>query len=144
MASSILPLERRDDFQCLYPMTDQLFVRTLAQAEPGSLLWHAKSGRGITLAFVNPDNNHWRLVILDGLQRQVVLFDPLGRPCQASIVRAVEPNLWAHFRVTDLLLHMQAEGWNCGVWCLYVAARYIRAALSAQRRQHDGLFSRAA
>ena len=126
-----LPLERRDDFQCLYPMTDQLLMRTLAQAEPGSLLWHAKSGRGITVVLVNPDNNHWRLVVLDGLQRQVVLFDPLGRPLPESIVRAVGHFMGPTFRVTDMMLHVQAEGWNCGVWCLYVASRYIRAALSA-------------
>ena len=126
-----LPLERRDDFQCLYLMTDHLLVRTLAQAEPGSLLWHAKSGRGVTLAFVNPDNDHWRLVILDGIQRQVVLFDPLGRPLPVSIVRAVSQFMGPAFCVTDLQLHVQAEGWNCGVWCLYVASRYIQAALAA-------------
>ena len=126
-----LPLERRDEFQCLYPMTDQLFVRTLEQAEPGSLLWHAKSGRGVTLAFINPDNNHWRLVVLDGVQRQVVLFDPLGRPLPALIVHAVGQLMGSSFRITDLRLHMQAEGWNCGVWCLYVASRYIQAALAA-------------
>ena len=141
-----LPLERRDDFQCLYPMTDHLLVRTLAHAEPGSLLWHAKSGRGVTLAFVNPDNNHWRLLILDGIQRQVVLFDPLGRPLPVSIGRAVGQFMGPTFRVVDLLLHVQAEGWNCGVWCLYVASRYISAELaadgtmnfSATLQSHDG------
>ena len=126
-----LPLERRDEFQCLYPMTDQLFVRMLAQAEPGSLLSHAKSGRGVTLAFINPDNNHWRLVVLDGVQRQVVLFDPLGRPLPESIVRAIDHLMGPTFRTIDLLLHMQAEGWNCGVWCLWAASRYVQAALES-------------
>jgi hypothetical protein len=124
-----LPIERRDDFQCFYPMTDQLFVSTLTQAEPGALLLHAQSGRGVTLGFVNPNNNHWRLIVLDGLQHQVVLFDPMGSRLPATLVRALRDFVGPSYRVVDLELHLQAESWNCGVWSLYVASRYITAAL---------------
>ena len=89
-----LPLEQRDVFQCIYPMTDPLFVDMLQQTEPGSLLMHAKSGRGVTIAFINPNNNHWRLVVLDGVQRLVVLFDPLGARLPASVTTAVTAFVW--------------------------------------------------
>jgi hypothetical protein len=80
-----IPVELRDVFQCLYPMTDQLLEQMLHWADPGSLLMHAKMGHGVTLVFLNPNNNHWRLVVLDGIQRQVVLFDPLGLPLPSSL-----------------------------------------------------------
>jgi len=123
-----LPLEQRDVFQCTYPMTDALFIHMLQQAEPGSLLTHATTRQGVALAFINPNNNHWRLVVLDGLQRQVVLFDPLGAPLPSSVVRAVTAFVGPSYRVIDLELEVQAESWNCGVWALYAAARYITAA----------------
>jgi hypothetical protein len=65
----MLPMEHRDLFQCVYPMTDDLFIQMLQRSESGSLLMHAKSGAGVTLVFINPHNNHWRLLILDGLQQ---------------------------------------------------------------------------
>ena len=81
----MVPLELRDHFQCLYPMTDHLLEAMLNRVEPTSLLMHAKEGRGVTLVFVNPNNNHWRLIVVDGMHRQVILFDPLGVPLPSSL-----------------------------------------------------------
>ena len=64
-----IPLEHRDLFQCVYPLTDQLFEHMLYRSDPGSLLMRAKVDRGITLVFVNPNSNHWRLVILDYISK---------------------------------------------------------------------------
>jgi integrase len=128
-----LPAEHRDHVQCIYPMNDQLVVQMLQRAEPGSLLAHAKVGRGVTIVFVNPSNNHWRLVILDGRQQQVVLFDPLGAPLPSMITQAVRAFVGPSFRVVDLQLCLQAESWNCGIWAVFVASRYIVSAIS----QHD-------
>jgi hypothetical protein len=127
-----LPLsaEYRDHVQCMYPMNDQLLVEMLQRAEPGSLLNHCKAGRGVTLVFINPFNNHWRLVVLDGRQRQVVLFDPLGAPLPSMIVQAVRTFVGPSFHVVDLRLCLQAEGWNCGIYAVFVASRYIVAAVS--------------
>ena len=121
-----LPLEMRDHFQCMYPMTDALFVQMLQQPEPGSLLTHAKMGH-VTLAFINPNNNHWRVIIFDGIQQQVVLFDPLGTSLHPSIVSAVRDFVGPTYRILDLQCCLQAESWNCGVWSLYIASRYISA-----------------
>ena len=131
-----LPPEHRDHIQCMYPMNDQLFVQMLQRAEPGSLLNHATVGRGVTLVFINPSNNHWRLVVLDGLQQQVVLFDPLGSPLPMLIVQAVGAFVGALWRVVDLQHCLQAESWNCGIWAVFVASRYVVAAVS--RLDHDG------
>ena len=133
-----LPLEQRDVFQLLYPMTDQLFVNALQRAEPGSLLMHAKSGRGVTLAFINPNSNHWRLVVLDGVQRLVVQFDPLGTRLPSVITRAITQFVGPSFRVIDLELHVQAENYDCGVWALYAASRYIAAASHHWAQQQEG------
>ena len=123
-----LPLEQRDVFQLIYPMTDPLFINMLEHAEAGSLVMQAKLGHGVSIVFINPNNNHWRLIILDGLQRQVVLFDPLGTRLPAVITRAIHSFFGESFRVVDLELHLQSESWNCGVWALYMASRYIAAA----------------
>ena len=124
-----LPLEYRDHFQCIYPMTDDLFIQMLQRSEPGSLLMHAKSGQGVTMVFINPHNNHWRLIILDGLQQQIVLFDPLGTPLPSSLVSALCEFMGSSYQLIDLQLCLQAENWNCGVWSLYIASRYITAAV---------------
>ena len=131
-----LPAEHRDHVQCIYPMNDQLFVQMLQRAEPGSLLAHAKVGRGVTIVFVNPSNNHWRLVVLDGRQQQVILFDPLGAPLPSMITQAVRVFVGPSCRVVDLQLCLQAESWNCGIWGVFVASRYIVAAVS-RLVQHD-------
>jgi hypothetical protein len=125
-----LPAEHRDHVQCMYPMNDELFVEILQRAEPGSLLTHSKAGRGVTLVFINPCNNHWRLVVLDGRQRQVTLFDPLGAPLPSMIVEAVRAFVGSSFHVVDLRLCLQAESWNCGIWAVFVASRYMVAAVS--------------
>ena len=122
-----VPLEHRDLFQCVYPLTDQLFEHMLYRSDPGSLLMHAKVDRGITLAFVNPNSNHWRLVILDGLHQQVVLFDPLGVSLPTLLSRAIREFVGPEYRVTDMQSCVQAEGWNCGVWALYAASKYVNA-----------------
>ena len=132
-----LPAEHRDHVQCVYPMNDQLFVQMLQRGEPGSLLAHAKLGRGVTLVFANPSNNHWRLVVLDGRQQQVVLFDPLGAPLPSIVTQAVRAFVGPSFRVLDLELCLQAESWNCGVWAVFVASRYIIAAVSRLVQHHD-------
>ena len=122
-----IPLEYRDLFQCVYPLTDQLFEHMLYRSDPGSLLMHAKVDRGITLAFVNPNSNHWRLVIVDGLHRQVMLIDPLGVSLPASLSRAIREFVGPDYRVTDMQSCIQAEGWNCGIWALYIASKYVSA-----------------
>ena len=122
-----IPLEHRDLFQCVYPLTDQLFEHMLYRSDPGSLLMHAKVDRGITLAFVNPNSNHWRLVILDGLHQQVLLFDPLGVSLPASLSRAIREFVGSDYRMTDVQRCVQAEGWNCGIWALYIASKYVNA-----------------
>ena len=132
-----LPSEHRDHVQCMYPMNDQLFVQMLQRSEPGSLLSHATVGRGVTMVFINPSNNHWRLVVLDGRQRQVVLFDPLGSPLPMLIVQAVRAFVGASWRVLDLQHCLQAESWNCGIWAVLVASRYIVAAVSRLDRDDD-------
>ena len=122
-----IPLEHRDLFQCVYPLTDQLFEHMLYRPDPGSLLMHAKVDRGVTLAFVNPNSNHWRLIILDGLHQQVTLFDPLGVSLPASLSSAVREFVGSDYRMIDLQSSVQAEGWNCGIWALYIAAKYVSA-----------------
>ena len=122
-----VPVELRDVFQCIYPMTDQLLEQMLRRADAGSLLMHAKMGHGVTLVFVNPNNNHWRLVVLDGVQRQVTLFDPMGTPLPSSLRRSICEFLGAEFEVTDTQSCLQAEGWNCGIWTLHVASKYVTA-----------------
>jgi hypothetical protein len=132
-----LPADRRDHVQCVYPMNDQLFVEMLQRAEPGSLLNHCKAGRGVTLVFSNPFNNHWRLVVLDGRQQQVILFDPLGAPLPSMIVQAVQTFVGSSFHVVDLRLCLQAESWNCGIWAVFVASRYMIAAVSRIGHHND-------
>ena len=129
-----IPLEHRDLFQCVYPLTDQLFEHMLYRSDPGSLLTHAKVDRGITLAFVNPNSNHWRLVILDGLHRQVLLFDPLGVSLPASLSRAVREFVGPGYQVMDMQSCIQAEGWNCGIWALYIASKYVNAVVEGLSR----------
>ena len=123
----VVPLEHRDLFQCVYPLTDQLLEHMLYRPDPGSLLMHAKVDRGITLAFVNPNSNHWRLVVFDGLHQQVVMFDPLGVSFPALLSRAIRDFVGPAYRVTDIQTCLQAEGWNCGIWALYAASRYVSA-----------------
>ena len=131
----MLPLEMRDLFQCVYPMTDELFVQMLRRSDDprgaGTLLTHAKTGRGVTFAFINPNNNHWRLIVLDGMHRQVVLFDPLGRALPEVVVTAIGTCMGPSFQVIDPLSCLQAEGWNCGVWAVFIASRYVRLASAA-------------
>ena len=122
-----IPVELRDVFQCIYPMTDQLLEQMLHRAEPGSLVMYARMGHGVTLVFINPNNNHWRLVVLDGIQRKVVLFDPLGVPLPSSLRSTIHEFLGAEYEVIDTQSCLQAEGWNCGVWTLYVASKYVTA-----------------
>ena len=122
-----IPLEHRDLFQCVYPLTDQLFEHMLYRSDPGSLLMHAKVDRGITLVFVNPNSNHWRLVILDGLHQQVLMFDPLGVALPTLLTRAIREFVGPEYRMMDMQSCLQAEGWNCGVWALYVASTYVNA-----------------
>ena len=122
-----IPLEHRDLFQCVYPLTDQLFEHMLYRPDPGSLLMHAKVDRGITLAFINPNSNHWRLVILNGLHQQVLLFDPLGVPLPTLLTRAIREFVGGEYQMMDVQSCLQAEGWNCGVWALYVASKYVNA-----------------
>ena len=122
-----VPLEHRDLFQCVYPLTDQLFEHMLYRSDPGSLLMHAKVDRGITLVFVNPNSNHWRLVILDGVHEQVVLFDPLGVSLPTLLSRAICEFVGPDYRVWDMQSCLQAEGWNCGIWALYIASKYVNA-----------------
>ena len=122
-----VPLEHRDLFQCVYPLTDQLFEHMLYRSDPGSLLMHAKVDRGITLVFINPNSNHWRLVILDGLHQQVLLFDPLGVPLPTLLTRAIREFVGPEYRMMDVQSCLQAEGWNCGVWALFVASKYVNA-----------------
>ena len=122
-----VPVELRDVFQCSYPMTDQLLEQMLRRADPGSLVMHAKIGHGVTLVFINPNNNHWRLVVLDGVQRKVVLFDPLGVPLPSSLRSTIHGVLGADYEVVDTQSCLQAEGWNCGVWTLYIASKYVTA-----------------
>ena len=122
-----IPVELRDVFQSVYPMTDQLLEQMLHRADPGSLLMHAKMGHGVTLVFINPNNNHWRLVVLDGIQQQVVLFDPLGLPLPSSLRTTIQDFVGPGYQVIDTQSCLQAEGWNCGIWTLYVASRYVAA-----------------
>ena len=122
-------MEHRDLFQCVYPMTDDLFIQMLQRSEAASLLMHAKSGAGVTMVFINPHNNHWRLVILDGLQQQIVAFDPLGTALPSSLLAALHEFMGSEYSVIDLQLCLQAENWNCGVWSLYIASRYVNAAV---------------
>ena len=122
-----VPLEHRDLFQCVYPLTDQLFEHMLYRSDPGSLLMHAKVDRGITLVFINPNSNHWRLAILDGLHQQVLLFDPLGVPFPTLLTRAIREFVGVEYRIMDVQSCLQAEGWNCGVWALFVASKYVNA-----------------
>ena len=129
-----IPLEHRDLFQCVYPLTDQLLEHMLYRFDPGSLLMHTKADRGITLVFVNPNSNHWRLVILDGLHRQVILFDPLGVSLPASLSTAVREFVGLDFRVMDMQCCLQAAGWNCGVWALYIASKYVSAVVERVSR----------
>jgi hypothetical protein len=123
----VLPLELRDLFQCVYPMTEQVFEQMLQRADPSSLLMHAKVGGGITLAFVNPNNNHWRLIVLDGLHKRVTLFDPLGAPLPCSLSRAIVDFVGSAYQVVDTQACLQGESWNCGVWAVYVALKYVTA-----------------
>ena len=127
-----LPLEMRDLFQYVYPITDQLLVQMLQRDEPGSLLMHAKTGGGVTLMFVNPSNNHWRLIVLDGVQQQVVMFDPLGTCLSSTTVAAVRAFV-PSYHIVDLQVCLQAESWNCGVWTLYMASRYVTAVVAHLR-----------
>ena len=90
-------------------------------------LMHAKMGHGVTLVFINPNNNHWRLVVLDGIQRQVVLFDPLGLPLPSALRTTIHDFVGPEYQVIDTQSCLQAEGWNCGIWTLYVASRYVTA-----------------
>jgi integrase len=128
-----VPFEHRDLFQSVYPLTDQLFEHMLYRSDPGSLLVHAKVDRGITLVFVNPNSSHWRLVILDGLHQQVVLFDPLGVSLPTVLSRAIREFVGPEYRVTDMQSCIQAEGWNCGVWALYIASKYVNAVVERLR-----------
>ena len=123
----VLPLEMRDLFQYVYPITDPLLMQMLQRDDPGSLLEHAKTGGGVTVVFVNPSNNHWRLIVIDGVQQQVVLFDPLGTPLPANLVAAVHRFVGPSYHVVDVQSRLQAESWNCGVWALFMASRYISA-----------------
>ena len=120
-------MELRDLFQCVYPMTDQMFEQMLQRADPSSLLMHAKVGGGITLAFVNPNNNHWQLIVLDGLHKRVTLFDPLGAPLPSSLSRAIVDFVGSAYEVVDTQTCFQAESWNCGVWAVYAALKYVTA-----------------
>ena len=138
-----LPLEMRDLFQCVYPMTDELFVQMLERSgadREGSLLMHAKTGGGITFACINPNNNHWRLVVLDGMLQQVVLFDPLGRALPPSVTDAINHSLGATFQTIDLRSCLQAEGWNCGVWAVFIASRYVRMVSAAMANERATQF----
>jgi hypothetical protein len=132
-----VPLEHRDLFQCVYPLTDQLFEHMLYRSDPGSLLMHAKADRGITLAFVNPNSSHWRLIIIDGLHRQVILFDPLGVSLPPVLSRAIREFVGPEYRVTDMQSCLQAEGWNCGIWALYVASKYVNAVVERLNSNSD-------
>ena len=123
----VLPVELRDLFQCVYPMTDQMFEQMLQRADTNSLLMHAKVGGGITLAFVNPNNNHWKLIVFDGLHKRVTLFDPLGAPLPYSLSRAIADFVGSTYQVVDTQACLQAESWNCGVWAVYVALKYVTA-----------------
>ena len=107
-----------------------MVVQMLQRAEPGSLLSHATMGRGLTMVFINPSNNHWRLVVLDGRQQQVILFDPLGAPLPFTIIEAVRAFVGSSWRDVDLQHCLQAESWNCGIWAVLVASRYIVSAVS--------------
>ena len=123
----MVPLELRDHFQCLYPMTDHLLEAMLNRMDPTSLLMHAKESRGVALIFVNPNNNHWRLIVVDGMQRQVVLFDPLGVPFPSSLSMAVRAFVGSEYVVMDMQSCVQAEGWNCGIWSVFMASKYVIA-----------------
>ena len=140
----VLPLEMRDRFQYVYPMTDELFVQMLGRADAdsgqagqddshraGTPLMHAKLGGGVTFAFINPNNNHWRLIVLDGMRHQVVLFDPLGTALPQPVTAALGRCMGQAFSIMDLQSCLQAEGWNCGVWALFVASKYVHTISAA-------------
>ena len=158
----VLPLEMRDLFQYVYPMTDELFVLMLGRADAdvgqdtdlgqvgqddphrtGTPLMHAKVGGGVTFAFINPNNNHWRLIVLDGMRQQVVLFDPLGTALPQPVTAAISRCMGPAFHIVDLQSSLQAEGWNCGVWALFIASKYVHttsAAMAANERMaHERL-----
>ena len=128
----VLPLEMRDLFQYVYPITDQLLVQMLQRNEPGSLLMHAKTGGGVTLMFANPSNNHWRLIVLDGVHHQVVMFDPLGARLPSTVVDAIRAFV-PSYPIVDVMACLQAENWNCGVWALFMASRYVNTVVAHLR-----------
>jgi hypothetical protein len=95
----IIPLDLRDTFQYLYPLPDELFLQMLLKPRPAALLLHAKNQTGITFAFINQDLQHWRLVVMDGLCKKVILIDPLGHSFSSEFIHAV-----SSFLVKILLL----------------------------------------
>ena len=72
-------------------------------------------------------------MVIDGTQHQVVLFDPLGTSLPSSVVDAVRAFV-PSYHVVDLEVCLQAESWNCGVWALYMAARYVNAVVTHMRK----------
>lgn len=108
-----------DKLQFTYPMPDSTFLQML-RAPPKNhrdrlpLLLQAKNGEIVTGCFINQRGLHWRLAIVDGLHKQVVLFDPLGHAFSAYFVRVISKFTGATFRIIDLATHVQSEGYNCG------------------------------
>jgi hypothetical protein len=91
---------------------------------------HAATSGGVTLVFVNPSNNHWRLIVVDDIQHHVLMFDPLGTPLPTNVVDAVRTFVGPMYRILDVKTCLQAESWNCGVWPLFMASRYINAVVA--------------
>ena len=71
------------------------------------------------MVFVNPSNNHWRLIVIDGVRRQVVLFDPMGAHLPANLVDCscdtfVGPSYRSRRRAESSPAGRELELWGVG------------------------------
>ena len=72
--------------------------------------------------------DHWRIIIVSHVLKQVFLLDPLGDGPELYGFTTEEinrvPNSYREYNVSTCPQRLQTDGFNCGVWVAWVASMW--------------------
>ncbi len=84
---------------------------------------------GDTPYVVVGDQRHWRIVLIDGTNREIYTYDPYGTGFPTRLKNALQQATdntglpWTH---KDVQYRLQNDSHNCGIWVLFLAHTWIQ------------------
>ncbi len=83
---------------------------------------------GDTPYIIVGDQRHWRIVLLDGCNQKAYTYDPYGNGFPNKLKQAMKQATdrtgipWTH---KDMRYSLQSDGYNCGIWVLFLAHAWM-------------------